>query len=169
MKACKDFLQDQLPALAGIGLEKRGEARKDIVKTMRSWCKENGIATSRKVSLCISSISKVVLTMKIEPTLSPEDLAASIARGKTSYTGSNGCSNCHQSTGRGGQRGPDLTDSTWIHCDGTLEGIKKVILSGVSQNKLKNASFPSMPPTTNLVGNDEELTDLARYIQSLGQ
>lgn len=169
VKACREFPQAQLAVLAGVGLEKRGEARKVIVKAMRSWCKKNEIATSRKVSLCMSAVSKAVLAMKSEPSVSPEDLAAAIARGKTSFTGSNRCTNCHQAGGGGGPRGPDLTDAQWIHCDGSIEGIKKVILDGVPQNKVKNSSFPSMRPTTNLVGNDEELTDLATYIHSLSQ
>ena len=83
---------------------------------MRSWCKENGIATSRKVSLCISSISKAVLVMKTEPSISPQDLAAAISRGQASFTGSNRCANCHQAGGGGGPRGPDLTDAKWLHC-----------------------------------------------------
>lgn len=167
VKACQEFPQDQLPALAGVGLELRGQERKSIVKAMRAWCKANDIATSRKVGVCISSISKAVVAMKSEVSLSPEDLAAAISRGKTAFTGANGCTNCHQTNGRGGQRGPDLTDNTWLHCDGSIEGIKKVILAGVSTSKLKNPSFPSMRASTSLVGQDEALADLAIYVQSL--
>lgn len=166
-KACREFPKDMLPALAGVGLVMRGQERKGIVKAMRGWCKNNDIATPRSVGLCISSISKMVVAMKSEVSMSPEELAAAISRGKTVFSGAIGCTKCHQTNGRGGQRGPNLTDDKWLHCDGTIEGIKKVILAGVSTNKLKNASFPSMRATTSLIGQDEDLTDLAAYVHSL--
>ncbi len=170
VKAYQEFPQDQLPVLAGVGLKKRGQKRRHIVKAMNAWCKENDIARSRMVGVCISSISKAVIALESSPSIAPEDLAAAISRGEASFTGSNHCVNCHQSGGRGGPRAPNLADDEWLHCDGSIEGIKKVILAGVPQDKLKDPARPfPMRPATNLASNDEELADLAAYVHSLSR
>ena len=92
-----------------------------------------------------------------------------MSRGKASFTGSHHCVNCHQSGGRGGPRGPSLADDKWLHCDGSIEGIKKVILAGVSNNKLKNKSHPFPMRPNRVLAGTQELTDLATYVHSLSQ
>lgn len=170
VKACREFPQDQLPVVASVGLAKRGQKRRDILKAMRAWCNENDIVISRKVRVCTLSIAKAVVAMKSSPSIAPEDLAAAILRGKASFTGSNNCVKCHQAGGRGGRRGPNLADDEWLHCDGSIEGIKKVILAGVPKNKLKNKAYPfAMNAATNLASNDKDLADLAAYVHSLSQ
>ena len=169
--------------LAGVALEKRGQTKRNILNAMRTWCKENDITTSRA---CIFAIARAVIALKNSPGKArevnaavavkssagnaPSDAAASISRGKASYTGSNHCVNCHQTGGRGGPRAPSLADNEWIHCDGSIEGIKKVILAGVPKNRMKNKTHPfPMAPATNLASNDKELADLAAYVHSLSR
>ena len=79
------------------------------------------------------------------------------------------CTKCHRENGKGGPRAPDLTDDDWIHCDGSIAGIRKVLESGVPKEKLKDQDRPfQMNPATNLI-HDEALIDaLASYVHSLG-
>ena len=98
-----------------------------------------------------------------------EDLQASIANGTSAFnTGQ--CGKCHRADGKGGPRGPDLTDDVWDHCDGSIAGIEKVLLSGVPLNKIKDQSRTSaMEPATNLIRDRKLVTDLAIYINSLSK
>ncbi len=169
VNSCQGSTAAHVDTLTGVALEKHGAERRIIVKAMREWCKANDVPVDRSMRICMSAISKAVMAIKRTPTLSPEDLAASIARGKIEY-GTRGCGKCHLATGRGGPRGPDLTDDAWEHCDGSVETIGNVILTGVPQRKLKDRSRPSaMNPARNLSRGDAVLTDLATYVHSLSQ
>lgn len=155
--------------LAGVALEQLGAERSIVVKAMRDWSTAHDVPLDRKLRVCMSAISKAVIAIKVEPTLSPEELAAAVARGKSAY-GTHGCTNCHRATGAGGPRGADLTDDVWDHCDGSMASIAEVILSGVPQSKLKDSTRPSgMRPTSELSRGDPELTDLAAYVHSLSR
>lgn len=169
-RACQKLPQDQAPALASAALEKRGKKRRFILKAMRAWCKENDVARAKDVDGCIWAISRAVAAMKSPPSIESEDLAATLARGEASFTGSNHCDKCHQAGGRGGPRAPSLADDKWLHCDGSIEGIKKVIMTGVPQNKMKDTTRPfPMRAARNLANNEKELADLAAYVHSLSR
>lgn len=90
-------------------------------------------------------------------------------RGAEAY-GIGMCAKCHRENGKGGPRAPDLTDDDWIHCDGSITGIRNVLVSGVPKEKLKDQDRPfQMNPATNLI-HDEALIDaLASYVHSLGR
>ena len=168
--ACGDSSQEDVAVLVSAGAENRGIDRKLIVKAIRAACKEQGITMDRKLRVCMSAISKAVAAAKFTAAVAlPEDLPAAIARGKSAYAiGS--CGRCHQSSGRGGRRGPDLTDDDWIHCDGGIEGIRKVLLSGVPKSKLSDSSRPSgMKSATEYGLEDQQIADLAIYVHSLSQ
>ncbi len=80
------------------------------------------------------------------------------------------CNKCHGSDGSGSSRGPDLTDATWYHCDGTSNGIRKVLVSGISKADLHDKSRPhAMNPATNLITDDAAISALAEYVMSLGK
>ncbi len=168
VKDCKSFSQEQVTILATSALEKRGQERKYILKAMREWCKSNDVELSRKMRICMSSISKAVVAMpstsNVEPA-SPE----SIARGEEEYVNRQ-CAKCHLSNGRGGVRGPSLVDKKWEHTDGSIEGIKAVLVSGVSRNKLKDTNRPfAMNPVIGNQPGDQDILDLAVYVHSLSQ
>jgi len=167
--ACKDVPQQRVVVLAGVAAASGGPEHKHFIKAMRGWCRENNVTLSRDLRLCMSSISKAVLRMRDNTSTKPEDLPAAIARGADAYNVGR-CGKCHLASGRGGQRGPDLTDSQWLHCDGSVKGIRKVLVSGVPSNKLKDASRTlGMDPATDLIPDENQLTDLAIYVHSLSQ
>jgi hypothetical protein len=74
------------------------------------------------------------------------------------------CYACHGQGGTGSAVGPNLTDSEWLNTDGSLEGIVKVIKSGVT--KPKKAPAP-MPPMGGAALNDEQVQAVAAYEYSL--
>ena len=67
------------------------------------------------------------------------------------------CMSCHAVDGGGGI-GPNLVDKHWIHGDGTLAGILKVVREGVSEK--------GMPPWGPLLKREETLLVTA-YIRSI--
>jgi mono/diheme cytochrome c family protein len=169
VSTCKDVQPARLEALVARAVENVDEERKLIVKAMRTWCKENDVSISRKVRSCISAISKAVVAARPEPKVEIADLAAAVNRGSSVYRAGQ-CGRCHQANGTGGPRGPDLTDNQWLHIDGSLESIREIIVSGVPEARLKDNSRQSgMPPATDLVTDENELTDLAAYVHSLSQ
>lgn len=167
---CKNSSPDHVAMLVKVALEHQEEERKLIVKAMRAACKEQGVPTDRKLSTCLSTISKVVEAERPAVTAGlPADLPEAIERGKTVFTTAQ-CDRCHTSDGRGGPRGPNLTDKRWIHCDGSLEGIRKVLESGVPRGKISNPDFPfAMAPATDSISDEKQLADLAVYVHSLRQ
>jgi len=166
---CKGIPGERLPALLAAGAEKRDQDRRFIVKAMRDWCKDHDVPVDRELRVCMSALSKAVEILGGGSAMNPEQLAAAVTRGAAAYNLGQ-CAKCHQQDGRGGARGPDLTDAEWLHCDGTVEGIRKVLVTGVPQNKLKDPNRPfQMNPATNLITDDSQLTDLAAYVQSLGR
>jgi mono/diheme cytochrome c family protein len=77
------------------------------------------------------------------------------------------CAKCHGEQGVGTTRGPDLTDDQWIQCDGSVVGIRQILVSGIPKQQLSNPSLRfAMNPATNLVP-ESELTVLAEYVKAL--
>ena len=170
IEACKGAKPESVAVLTSAALDNRAKDRKLIVKAMRASCKEKNVALDRDLSTCMSAISKVVAAAKPDSAAPPPaDLPAAIARGKTAYILGQ-CGKCHLTGGRGGERGPTLTDDRWIHCDGGISGIRRVLVSGVPQSKVSDPNLPfAMNPATNLISDDQQLTDLAIYVHSLSQ
>ena len=80
------------------------------------------------------------------------------------------CAKCHGEDGTGGKRAPDLTDDEWLHADGSIDSIRKILRSGVPRGKLKDPDRPfAMNPATNLITDDEAIDALAAYVASLRQ
>lgn len=85
--------------------------------------------------------------------------AASLAKGKEIFTGTNNlCYTCHKADG-GGMVGPNLTDDYWIHgC--SLEQIMKNITTGFPEKGM-------LPYGSNNKLTDEQLLQVASYVISL--
>ena len=96
-----------------------------------------------------------------------------LLRGSVLYH-QNNCRKCHYSGAAGGPsaRGPSLVDEEWLHCDGSVTGIKKVMVNGIEFEHVKNkekARSASMPTAKemNLTGADVEA--IARYLHGIAQ
>ena len=94
-----------------------------------------------------------------------------IALGNTAFNTTPGfCAKCHNAGGVGGERAPDLTDDEWVQCDGTVEGIKSVIISGVpKENHSKTGYQFGMNSAAKMNLDDATVDALAAYIHSLSQ
>lgn len=93
---------------------------------------------------------------------------AQIAAGKTVYEGKAGgalCISCHGPRAKGVTGlGPDLTDSKWLHGDGSSAFLQSIVKSGVLKPK---AGVLTMPPMGGGRLSDEQLAALAAYLVSL--
>lgn len=90
-----------------------------------------------------------------------------IARGKELYN-QDACVLCHGENGKGGDMAPDLTDSTWLHSKGDLEGIRLTIWFGVSKEQMKDKSHEyAMDPGGGLDLDRDRLNAVAAYAWSL--
>ena len=168
-RACKSVDPERIATLVKISAENSGVERKIIVKALRTWTKDNGVSVDRGLRSCMSAISKAASAAGGGGGIKVEDLQASIANGTNAFNIGE-CGKCHRAGAKGGPRGPDLTDKVWDHCDGTIEGIHKVLLSGIPQNKMKDPTRTfDMNPATNLIQDEKSVIDLAIYIHSLSQ
>lgn len=93
----------------------------------------------------------------------PLDVAQDTA-GKGIFTGKGLCSVCHGVDAKGTALAPDLTDTKWLHSDGSLENITKTIKTGVPAPK----EHPTpMAPMGGAQLTDAEVTAVARYVHAL--
>ena len=79
--------------------------------------------------------------------------------------GATSCQACHGADGAQATMAPNLTDTEWLHSDGSLEGIYTTIKSGVMQPK-KYSSV--MPPYGGAPMTDEQTLAVAGYVWKLG-
>lgn len=79
--------------------------------------------------------------------------------------GSATCYVCHGQDAKGSGVGPNLTDSEWLHNDGTLAGIMNTIQTGVPKPKVAPAP---MPPMGGATLSADQLKAVATYVHSLG-
>ncbi len=112
---------------------------------------------------------------KTEPARASKDESPSspslaiLARGSRLYHG-NHCRKCHFSSAIGGPRAPSLADDKWLHCDGSIDGMKKVILAGVAKSAFKNQSRPDAMPAASQMGLSEaDVEAIAAYLWMLGR
>lgn len=93
--------------------------------------------------------------------------AAMIQEGDSIFN-SGSCRRCHGQAGTGGRNGPDLTDSTWVQSDGSLEGIRRTIFWGVRRELLSDPSWRfEMNPSGGLDLGPDQYDALTAYVWSL--
>lgn len=101
--------------------------------------------------------------------VAPGDSTALVALGDSIFHGRSGgaiCASCHGMNAKGVRGiGPDLTDATWLHGDGSTDFLMKVIRSGVTAPKKSPAM---MPPFGGTPLDDRQLRALAFYIRAIG-
>ena len=93
---------------------------------------------------------------------------ALIAQGENIFKGKAAgglCWTCHGMDAKGMKGlGPDLTDKTWLHGDGSVEFVKATVRAGVP--KPKKGGTP-MPPGGGIALTDGQLEAVAAYVASL--
>ena len=87
-----------------------------------------------------------------------------VAKGKGVFLGAGLCMACHGQDGKG-VIGPNLTDQTWLHIDGSYDGIIKQILSGVDASQSKTGQI--MPPKGGSSIGDADVKAVAAYVWTL--
>lgn len=94
---------------------------------------------------------------------------AMVALGDSIFHGKVGgalCVSCHGPAARGMPGlGPDLTDATWLHGDGSLSFIATIVKSGVAKPKKSAAMMPPNGGAASL--SSAQLRALAAYLHSL--
>jgi mono/diheme cytochrome c family protein len=89
-----------------------------------------------------------------------------IAKGKTVYAGAGICSSCHGPNGGGiPNLGANLNDGEWLHSDGSLEGITKTVMSGVTAQE--SSSGVPMPAKGGTNISDDDVKAVSAYVWSL--
>lgn len=98
--------------------------------------------------------------------LPPGVTKAMVAKGKSIFTGTGLCLACHGMEGKGGI-GPDLTDQSWLHGDGSYEAIVKLITTGVTAEESKTGQM--MPPKGGSTISPEDVKIVAAYVWKLSR
>ena len=95
----------------------------------------------------------------------PEGVTAEmVAKGKKIFGGAGLCIACHGPQGKG-ITGPDLTDATWLHFDGTYQAIVKIVTNGIDDKASKTGVI--MPPKGGSAISDQDVRAVAAYVWTL--
>ncbi len=91
---------------------------------------------------------------------------AMLDRGRKLFQGAGLCLACHGMNGKGGI-GPNLTDSVWIHHDGSYEALVRQILTGIDKDASKSGQI--MPPRGGSALDEKDIRAVAGYVWSLSR
>ena len=95
----------------------------------------------------------------------PEGATAEMVNAGAAAWPTQACIACHGPDSKGVTGlGPNLTDATWLHSDGSFEAIKAQIVSGVPQPK--EAAAPMLPRGGTTI-DDAMVANLAAYIWAI--
>ena len=101
------------------------------------------------------------------PTLPHGVTAEMIATGDTIFN-TKSCQKCHNHGGVGGTRGPNLTDKTWVHIDGSYDAIVRLVTTGFTKEEQKDSRYEfTMNPRGGSKLTDEQIRAVAAYVWSL--
>lgn len=89
---------------------------------------------------------------------------AAIAAGDSIFHKTGNCYACHGPNAEG-LVGPNLTDSEWLHGDGSYDFIVATVTSGIPKEKTKAGM--AMPPKGGSTITDEQVKQVAAYVYSL--
>ena len=93
-----------------------------------------------------------------------EVTAEMIEAGRAVFSGPGACFSCHGPDGTGTPIGPNLTDETWLHVDGSFPAIVTLVESGVPEPREHPA--PMLPRGGTGI-DDEQVRAVAAYVWSL--
>jgi mono/diheme cytochrome c family protein len=89
-----------------------------------------------------------------------------VAKGKKIFGGAGLCMACHGPQGKG-LTGPNLTDTTWLHHDGSYAALVKQITEGIDDKASKTGVI--MPPKGGSGISDEDVKAVAAYVWTLSR
>jgi mono/diheme cytochrome c family protein len=93
---------------------------------------------------------------------------ATVGDGQKLYAGAGICGACHGPDGKGVQGlGANLTDTKWLHSDGSYEAIVRQILQGVTADK--STTGVAMPPKGGSQLTETQVRAVAAYVWTLGR
>lgn len=100
--------------------------------------------------------------------LPPGVTQAMLDEGNTLFHGAGLCATCHGADGKGVPGlGANLTDSVWLHSDGSYNAIVKQITEGVPANV--STSGAAMPPKGGSSLTADQVKAVAGYVWSLSK
>lgn len=100
--------------------------------------------------------------------LPPGVTQAMVDEGNTLFHGAGLCATCHGADGKGVPGlGANLTDSTWLHSDGSYDAIVKQVIEGVPANV--STSGTAMPAKGGSSLTDDQVKAVASYVWSLSK
>lgn len=101
---------------------------------------------------------------QVTPTTLPSGVTPKmISNGEAIFKGAGLCFACHGQDAKGMPGlGADLTDSDWIHIDGSYEEIVKIINTGTT-----SSAGVAMPPKGGSTISDDDVRAVAAYVWSL--
>ncbi len=102
----------------------------------------------------------------VPDSLPPTVTAAMVAKGRELFVGPGLCVACHGFDGTGAI-GPDLTDTMWLHPDGSYLALVARIIHGVPDSE--SVSGTAMPPKGGSALTDDEVRSVAAYVWSLSR
>jgi mono/diheme cytochrome c family protein len=91
---------------------------------------------------------------------------AMVDRGKQLFQGAGLCIACHGVDAKGAI-GPNLTDTIWLHHDGSYEALVRQILLGIDQKSSKSGQI--MPPKGGSSLAEKDLRAVAAYVWTLSR
>jgi mono/diheme cytochrome c family protein len=90
--------------------------------------------------------------------------AEMVTKGKKVFGGAGLCMACHGPGGKG-LTGPDLTDATWLHFDGSYQAIVKIVTGGIDDKQSKTGVI--MPPKGGSSISEDDVRAVAAYVWTL--
>ena len=126
------------------------------------------VACSRKTTVGSPGATATPAPANRAPAMPAGVTAATITEGKTLFEAqTSNCGRCHGLDAKGGQRGPNLSDSTWVQIDGSYPEIARIINEGVPAAKIKGQYQFPMRPKGGSALTDAQVNSVAAYLWSL--
>jgi len=92
---------------------------------------------------------------------------SAIALGDTVFH-TTSCYRCHGPDAKGTARAPNLTDSTWIHIDGSYDAIVALVTTGFTKAEQKDPQYQfTMNPRGGMRLTDDQIKAVAAYVWSI--
>jgi cbb3-type cytochrome c oxidase subunit III len=125
--------------------------------TMTSWIRFGFLAG------VVAALHAAPAVAQAKPA-SPAGDPAAIAAGDSIFHKTGNCYACHGANAQG-LVGPNLTDSTWIHGDGSYDFIVATVTKGIPKEESKSGIV--MPPKGGSTITDDQVKQVAAYVYSL--